>query len=179
MCAFQGLCASVSGGPLIRLEMNAGVPESTAFHVFTARSVGMLLGGALGESCCSCCHTHSIHTQHTYTHSIHTHTAYIHTQHTHSAYTQHTHTAYTLSIHTAYTHSIHTQHTFTAYTHTAYTHTSTSYSTYPLNKQTNTHSTIYPPYLDFSQPYILFYKPFPLSTYPFISHLHIYPPGFL
>ncbi|KAG0719004.1 Sodium-dependent glucose transporter 1 [Chionoecetes opilio] len=44
-----GMCVSVSGGPLIKLEIAAGVPESTAFHVFTARSVGMLLGGALGS----------------------------------------------------------------------------------------------------------------------------------
>ncbi|MPC83759.1 hypothetical protein E2C01_078475 [Portunus trituberculatus] len=49
LCASQGLCVSVSGGPLIKLEMSVGVPESTAFHVFTARSVGMLLGGALGS----------------------------------------------------------------------------------------------------------------------------------
>lgn len=44
-----GLCVSVSGGPLIKMEITVGVPESTAFHVFTARSVGMLLGGALGS----------------------------------------------------------------------------------------------------------------------------------
>lgn len=50
----QGLCVSVSGGPLIKLEVNAGIPESTAFHVFTARSVGMLLGGALGKEYSQC-----------------------------------------------------------------------------------------------------------------------------
>ncbi|XP_068235303.1 uncharacterized protein [Palaemon carinicauda] len=44
-----GLCASVSGSPLIRLEVGMGVGVDTAFHIFTARSVGMLLGGMLGS----------------------------------------------------------------------------------------------------------------------------------
>ncbi|XP_069951355.1 uncharacterized protein [Cherax quadricarinatus] len=44
-----GLCVSVSGGPLIRLEVGIGVPLDTAFHTFTARSFGMLLGGILGS----------------------------------------------------------------------------------------------------------------------------------
>ncbi|CAL4076568.1 unnamed protein product, partial [Meganyctiphanes norvegica] len=45
----QGLCSSVSGGPLIKLEMSIGVDSSLAFHTFTARAVGMLVGGLLGS----------------------------------------------------------------------------------------------------------------------------------
>lgn len=44
-----GLCVSVSGSPLIRLEVGMGVEVDTAFHIFTARSIGMLLGGMLGS----------------------------------------------------------------------------------------------------------------------------------
>lgn len=44
-----GLCSSVSGGPLIKLEMSIGVDSSLAFHTFTARAVGMLVGGLLGS----------------------------------------------------------------------------------------------------------------------------------
>nr|XP_045615661.1 uncharacterized protein LOC123768909 [Procambarus clarkii]XP_045615662.1 uncharacterized protein LOC123768909 [Procambarus clarkii] len=44
-----GLCVSVSGGPMIKLEVGIGVPTETAFHTFTARSFGMLLGGILGS----------------------------------------------------------------------------------------------------------------------------------
>lgn len=45
----QGLCVSVSGGPLIKLEIGVGISVDTAFHTFTARSVGTLFGGILGE----------------------------------------------------------------------------------------------------------------------------------
>ncbi|XP_071550128.1 uncharacterized protein [Panulirus ornatus] len=44
-----GLCVSVSGGPLITLEVDVGIPVDTAFHTFTARSIGMLLGGVIGS----------------------------------------------------------------------------------------------------------------------------------
>ncbi|XP_037781483.1 uncharacterized protein LOC119577897 [Penaeus monodon] len=44
-----GLCVSVSGGPLIKLEIGVGISVDTAFHTFTARSVGTLFGGILGS----------------------------------------------------------------------------------------------------------------------------------
>ncbi|KAG7155936.1 uncharacterized protein LOC121854390 isoform X1 [Homarus americanus] len=44
-----GLCMSVSGEPLIKMELVVGTSVDTAFHTFTARSFGMLLGGILGS----------------------------------------------------------------------------------------------------------------------------------
>ncbi|XP_076068200.1 uncharacterized protein LOC143040718 [Oratosquilla oratoria] len=44
----MGLCTSVSGGPLIKLEIANGTEHSLAFHMYTARSAGMLVGGFIG-----------------------------------------------------------------------------------------------------------------------------------
>ncbi|RXG60700.1 Sodium-dependent glucose transporter 1 [Armadillidium vulgare] len=44
-----GLCASLSQGPVIHLEVAVGIPIQTAFHSFTAHSLGMLIGGILGS----------------------------------------------------------------------------------------------------------------------------------
>ena len=48
LISFQGLCASISRGPVIKIQEWLGVEEWEALHTFTAHSVGALIGGAIG-----------------------------------------------------------------------------------------------------------------------------------